>query len=154
MMFKDLTNKKFNNLTAIKCIERTPTKWLFKCDCGNEKIIRSDVVISGKVKSCGCQTKNRWEIDRKISKNNSVGCCGVYFDEHFKKYRAYFMYKKKQYFSMRYENIEDAIKWRKSVENKLKTLPTQEELKEFLMFLKKREKYKYIRDGVWEKGNK
>ena len=32
-------------------------KWLFRCDCGNTKIIPANSVRSGHVKSCGCLTK-------------------------------------------------------------------------------------------------
>jgi hypothetical protein len=49
---KDITGQKFNRLTAIKRIEGT--KWLFKCDCGIEKILTKWDVMSGNTKSCGC----------------------------------------------------------------------------------------------------
>jgi len=52
---------KFNKLTAIK-YEFTKTygkcnyhyHWLFKCDCGKEKIIASNSVLKGLTTSCGC----------------------------------------------------------------------------------------------------
>jgi hypothetical protein len=34
--------------------KRTCQYWIFKCDCGKEKIIRVDGVKSGQTKSCGC----------------------------------------------------------------------------------------------------
>ncbi len=48
---------KYNKLTAIRFIERkngSRQYWLFKCDCGNEKIIEGSSVKVGSSKSCGC----------------------------------------------------------------------------------------------------
>lgn len=52
----DITGKKFNKLTAIKFshTEKNTRFWLFKCDCGIEKIIVKSKVITGRSKSCGC----------------------------------------------------------------------------------------------------
>jgi len=46
-------------LTAIKRIDGKRNKdkkamWLFRCDCGKEKIISGTAVKSGNIKSCGC----------------------------------------------------------------------------------------------------
>lgn len=63
MTIKDITGKKFNLLTAIRFAysKRQPCGhlrqyWLFKCDCGKEKIIDKINVTSGQQKSCGCQS--------------------------------------------------------------------------------------------------
>lgn len=64
-MFKpiDITNKKFNKLTAIKFIEKRKKGkgqyhfWEFQCDCGNIKTINKNSVMSNTVKSCGCLHK-------------------------------------------------------------------------------------------------
>lgn len=51
---------KFNRLTAIKFSYRDKNSfqyWLFKCDCGNEKVIRVYRVKIGTTKSCGCYGK-------------------------------------------------------------------------------------------------
>ena len=56
----DITNIKYNKLTAIKLqhsLKRTNKSreyWLFKCECGNEKVISKDLVKRGQIKSCGC----------------------------------------------------------------------------------------------------
>ena len=54
---KDLTGQKFGRLTVIKYVGCG--KWLCKCICGNEKIIRGDKLKSGNTKSCGCITKTK-----------------------------------------------------------------------------------------------
>lgn len=57
-MRADITNQKFNNLKAIKFVKYDKaTYWLFRCDCGEEKIINKGSVVSGKIKSCGCSKK-------------------------------------------------------------------------------------------------
>ena len=56
-MFKDITGYRFGRLIAIKFSyqDRNP-HWLFKCDCGKEKIIDINSVIYSycTTKSCGC----------------------------------------------------------------------------------------------------
>lgn len=55
---KDITGEKFNYLTVIEYIGiiNNRSLWRCKCDCGNEKIARSDHLKSGNTKSCGCYT--------------------------------------------------------------------------------------------------
>lgn len=52
----DITGKKFNKLTAIEFnhIKNKQHFWLFKCDCGNMKIISKGEVTNGGTKTCGC----------------------------------------------------------------------------------------------------
>lgn len=53
----DITGQRYGKLTAIKFShkdKRNQQFWLFKCDCGNEKIICIGHVKSGNTKSCGC----------------------------------------------------------------------------------------------------
>ncbi len=65
---KDITGMKFGRLTAIKFIEYVVggSYWLFKCDCGNEKVIKQSSVSSGWTKSCGCLVK---EVSRELMRN-------------------------------------------------------------------------------------
>ena len=49
---QDITGKKFNRLTAIKRIDSR--RWLFHCDCGEEKVMDCANIIYGITKSCGC----------------------------------------------------------------------------------------------------
>lgn len=52
----DVTGKVFGRLTAVKFIpdDSDYAKWLFRCECGKEKIIMHQHVISGGTSSCGC----------------------------------------------------------------------------------------------------
>lgn len=72
-MRKDLTGKKFNRLTAIRYVGKDNggrALWLFKCDCGIEKVIQGYSVSSGKTISCGCYHK---QITSKISSKDCTG---------------------------------------------------------------------------------
>lgn len=53
---KDLTNQKFNKLTALYPIESNTAhkQWHCKCDCGKECNVESSRLIAGVTKSCGC----------------------------------------------------------------------------------------------------
>lgn len=62
----DITGKKFNHLTTVEYVENG--KWLFKCDCGNLKIINQNKVRSNRTKSCGnCNRHNRQRCDNDIT---------------------------------------------------------------------------------------
>lgn len=70
----DLTNKKFGSLTCISFshTEEGRSYWKCKCDCGNEKIIRGNVLISGRTRSCGCKTKEFMAISKFIDETGNV----------------------------------------------------------------------------------
>jgi len=55
------TGEKFERLTSIRFVKDVKSKeyWLFKCDCGKEKVIYIYSVIKGNSKSCGCLQKER-----------------------------------------------------------------------------------------------
>lgn len=53
----DLTGEKFNRLLVVGIDsgkETRKTYWICQCDCGNIVSVRSDALLSGKTKSCGC----------------------------------------------------------------------------------------------------
>lgn len=54
--FIDLTGQKFGRLIVIEYKQNG--KWLCKCDCGNEKVVRGDSLKQGLTLSCGCLHKN------------------------------------------------------------------------------------------------
>jgi hypothetical protein len=54
---KDLTGMTFGRLTVIERAGRDKqgnAQWLCRCDCGNEKILRSRHLLCGVTTSCGC----------------------------------------------------------------------------------------------------
>ena len=51
----DISGKRFGRLVAIEPTkENNVLKWRCKCDCGNEKNIRTGHLINGYITSCGC----------------------------------------------------------------------------------------------------
>ena len=64
----DLTGIRYNLLTAVRFTGRyyrpqcnNPKRiWLFRCDCGVEKEYRSEDVVSGDVRSCGCSGRCKY----------------------------------------------------------------------------------------------
>lgn len=58
---KDITGQRFSRLIAIKYIGQS--KWLCKCDCGNQKIIDGRKLRKGETKSCGCLSLEQAKIN-------------------------------------------------------------------------------------------
>ena len=59
---KDITGQTFGRLTVVSyesSDKKGHTFWKCKCECGNEKIIRKDGLVSGIVVSCGCFQKEQ-----------------------------------------------------------------------------------------------
>lgn len=57
IMREDITGQKFNELTALSYSHKNKnrkTYWNFLCSCGQIKVLRTDGVKSGHIKSCGC----------------------------------------------------------------------------------------------------
>lgn len=58
--FKDLTGQRFGRLTVIKLYDGPDnrkfktTRWLCKCDCGNETVAETGNLMNGHTQSCGC----------------------------------------------------------------------------------------------------
>ena len=55
----NLVGKRFNRLTVIKYMGKS--KWLCKCDCGNETIVDSHNLRTNHTKSCGCYNKEKFK---------------------------------------------------------------------------------------------
>ena len=56
----DLTSQKFGRLFVIEragADSHGTAKWLCRCDCGTEKVIRGDKIRSGEIQSCGCLSR-------------------------------------------------------------------------------------------------
>ena len=70
MRLKDLTGKRYGRI-VVKSIFETNKKhiyWNCICDCGTEKIIRSDHLTRGIIVSCGCYQK---EMVKKVCKQRA-----------------------------------------------------------------------------------
>lgn len=75
MRFEDQTGKRFGHLVALKRVKNGKdggTMYLCKCDCGNEKVVRSKHLKSGAIDNCGCLTVAR-NLKTKIEHGTAHG---------------------------------------------------------------------------------
>jgi hypothetical protein len=66
---------KFNRLTAMSYHhtgDHNRKYFLFKCDCGNEKILHGSAVTTGNTKSCGCLAKETKSILHRLPNDGGV----------------------------------------------------------------------------------
>lgn len=75
----DLTGEKFGRLTVLKRGENEPrsngsfqVRWICKCDCGNEVLVRAAEIKGGRTQSCGC-LRNEQSSARAIEKFTKHG---------------------------------------------------------------------------------
>lgn len=139
----DITGRKFGKLKALCATEKRSKYgsviWHCSCECGKEKDVAYNALISGNTKSCGCMAveslrnlKNKSNgmyckdgssilrvTEKKIHKNNSSGFKGVSYDKTKGKWRAQITFKGENYYLGRYYNIEDAVNARKIAEEEL-----------------------------------
>lgn len=86
---RNLIGSKFNMLTIIDSEFRNKkTYYLCKCECGNEKWIRADGIISGKQKSCGCLSK-KTQFKHKDLVGERIGRL-IVLEEAYKKNQKYY----------------------------------------------------------------
>jgi hypothetical protein len=73
--FVDITNHKYNRLTALYPTvqdKKGSYKWMCKCDCGTEKEIGITRIKNGNTKSCGCLVKENAIARGKKSKKHHM----------------------------------------------------------------------------------
>ena len=110
---------KYNKLTAIRFDHKDKwgqQYWLFKCDCGNKKVIKASNVKGNYVKSCGCLRKENIIRYGKKSKTHGM--------THTREYKSWQAMKDRCY-NKNYPHYKDyggrGIKvcnhWRNSFEN-------------------------------------
>lgn len=138
---KDLTGQRFGKLLVLsetsKRDDNGSIVWKCKCDCGNIIETTSKRLVNKLIISCGCYQKERQKYSIKklhskqfkentnidlISKNqansnNKCGIRGVHWCSSKNKWIASLSFQKKCY-SKAFKNKEDAIKYRKELEEK------------------------------------
>lgn len=88
----DLTGQRFGQLVVMEYAgrnERRESLWRCQCDCGNESVVRGDVLRRGTTESCGCGKglkhgyhKKRWYSSYKAMMER----CYLPSNENFKRY--------------------------------------------------------------------
>ena len=123
---KDWIGKRFGRLAVLEYAgkENGRHMWLCRCDCGREFTANQSNLQDGKTTSCGCKQKERTGLhfaegtfvegiqSKTISKANTSGVRGVYFNKKRGKWVAQIMFKGKCYYLGGYDKLEDAAKAR------------------------------------------
>lgn len=140
---KDYSNMQINGVTILEKTEnkkRGAYLWKCKCHCGNIFYAEGYRVANGEISSCGCRRrvfrKNNFKKARKalsstykegtnisliknnkLRPNNKSGCIGVYYSNSKNKWMANLTLKNTKH-QKAFNNKEDAIKYRKQLEEK------------------------------------
>lgn len=138
----DLTGKRFGRLTVLKFVDTDKygkSRYLCRCDCGNEKIVKREHLINGGTKSCGCLHKessayqssrmdrskflkegtNTAKIkSKKPQKNSASGVRGVSWNSKEKLWIAQMGFKGKKIYLGCSKDFEKACQLRKEGEEK------------------------------------
>lgn len=87
----DLTGQKFGLLTVIGLAETDTRKtyWVCKCDCGNMKTVRSDSLLCGAIKSCGCIKRKQDEVNLTKNHQHKMSGTRIYSEWQGMKGRCY-----------------------------------------------------------------
>lgn len=75
----DLTDRRFGNLVVLGRVKQPTASnamWLCVCDCGQQKVVRSNSLISGETKSCGCNRMTAARAARTFYTHCTVPGCG------------------------------------------------------------------------------
>ena len=77
----DLRNQRFGRLLVLSkydVVGKGETRWLCRCDCGNECVVSRGGLKGGKTQSCGCLQRERTsEIKRKYNTYDLSGEYGI-----------------------------------------------------------------------------
>lgn len=87
----DLTGQKFGMLTVVGIAdtETRKTYWVCRCDCGNMKTVRSDGLLCGAIKSCGCLKKKQDRINLTKHHSHKMSGTRIYSEWQQIKCRCY-----------------------------------------------------------------
>lgn len=78
----DITGRRFGNLVAVSKADsqyvgkKLRTYWLCRCDCGNTKVVRTDSLLIGDIKTCG--HVDDW-VGRQFGRLVVIAYAGHYF---------------------------------------------------------------------------
>lgn len=129
---KDYLGKRFGMLTVTGYAGKKGGVhyWRCRCDCGNQTEVSQSNLQDGQV-SCGCIQSQRPGLhfvdgtfvegiqSNTLSKANTSGIRGVYFNKKRGKWIAQIMFKGKCYYLGGYSQIEEAAKARRQAEERI-----------------------------------
>lgn len=123
---KDWVGKRFGRAVVLEYAgkEKGHHLWRCRCDCGKEFVANQSNLQDGQTTSCGCKLRERSGLhfadgtlvegiqSKTISRANTSGVRGVYFNKKRNKWVAQIMFKGKCYYLGGYDKLEDAAKAR------------------------------------------
>lgn len=76
----DLTGKRFGRLVVLGVDDRETRKTYYNClcDCGNTKSVRSDSLICGAIRSCGCLKKEQDRVNLEANHSHKMSGTRIY----------------------------------------------------------------------------
>ena len=131
----DLTGQRYGRLTVVGPAENIGsfTAWRCRCDCGQERVVKTNRLRSGRTISCGCVYQSG--IDHRLTyvdgtcvemiragtvrRNNTSGVPGVEWLPSKRLWRATICFKGRRRYLGGYHNFEDAVNARKRAEEEL-----------------------------------
>ena len=133
--FRDLTDQRFNRLTALYPTEKRTSGgsviWHCICDCEKEVDVSETALVHGGQVSCGCRVSEVGKeltthlhfvdgtcvefLKRKQRSDNTSGYTGVYKTKNGK-YRAGITFKQTRYYLGTYDTFEEAKQIRQAAE--------------------------------------
>jgi hypothetical protein len=138
---KDLTNRRFGRLVAIRATgtNKKGQLWECDCDCGNICSVPASLLLENETQSCGCLKEDQNKINLhpdysamnpegtnlgliktiKINKNNSSGKRGVTWHKGVGMWLARIQFKKKTYYLGYRNSFKDACDLREQAEKEL-----------------------------------
>lgn len=149
---QDLTGQRFGKLLVLSYENtvRGHNQWRCQCDCGKTTVVRESNLKNGFSKSCGCEHSPKKVLHfvdgtclehlqfEHISKANTSGMRGVYYNKQRKKWIAQIMIRKKCYYLGGYVRFDEAVQARKRGEQELADM--------LQMHLAKTEKYPHTEE--------
>jgi hypothetical protein len=80
---QDVTGQKFGRLVALRAFtekrkDQVRTKWICRCECGNETTVESSNLKKGGTRSCGCLGRVFWP-ERPDDNRNIIDLVGQHF---------------------------------------------------------------------------
>ena len=79
----DLTNQRFGRWVVIGKVPNKPgcrnSRWICKCDCGNESIVTGTVLRRGESKSCGCYKADYWRSKQTSHGKSNTRLASIWY---------------------------------------------------------------------------
>ena len=114
----DLTGQRFGKLTVLRPAENIGdcTAWICQCDCGQETVVRTSKLRSGRTASCGCRRLTALLEMLEERKNNTSSVPGVEWLPHEQQWKATIRCNGNCYHLGVYPEFENAVRVRKQAE--------------------------------------